>query len=136
VFAVTPATLLSWHRKLVAQVGLLGMSRSWPAADSGSRTPVGVADGGGEPDVGASAHPGRDRDVGLRCKSGDGVADPEQGGRRSGAAAGGQSWSAFLQMQAHRIVACDFFTVDTILLKRYSSSSSLNTAPVSFTRLA
>jgi len=30
-----------------------------------------------------------------------------------------ESWTTFLQAQAAAIVACDFFTVDTVLLRRY-----------------
>jgi putative transposase len=31
---------------------------------------------------------------------------------------GGQTWRQFLTMQAEAIIATDFFTVDTVLLKR------------------
>ena len=31
----------------------------------------------------------------------------------------GPSWREFLQAQAASIVACDFFTVETVLLRRY-----------------
>jgi len=30
----------------------------------------------------------------------------------------GPTWRQFLTCQAHTILACDFFTVDTVLLKR------------------
>ena len=30
-----------------------------------------------------------------------------------------ESWATFLRSQADRIVACDFFCVDTVLLRRY-----------------
>ena len=33
-------------------------------------------------------------------------------------AAAGPTWKQFLTAQAHTILACDFFTVDTVLLKR------------------
>jgi putative transposase len=34
------------------------------------------------------------------------------------ASAAGPAWRQFLSTQTHTILACDFFTVDTVLLKR------------------
>ena len=31
-----------------------------------------------------------------------------------------QSWSEFLRAQAKSVIACDFFTVETVLLRRFS----------------
>ena len=44
--------------------------------------------------------------------------DPAQRRHRRGASAIGRTWKQFLSTQAHAILACDFFTVDTVFLKR------------------
>jgi hypothetical protein len=41
----------------------------------------------------------------------------------------GPSWSQFCRMQATPVLACDFFTVDTVLLRRSYVSSSWRWAP-------
>jgi putative transposase len=90
-FFVTPATLLRWHRQLIA--------RHWtfPHARAG-RPPRGQ----------------EIRDLVLRLATDilhQAGVDPVP--RRSG-----PTWKQFLTAQAHTIIACDFFTVDTALLQR------------------
>lgn len=46
------------------------------------------------------------------------MGDPEAPRVRPRAPAGGPSWAEFLRGQAKGIVACDFFSVDTVLLRR------------------
>ncbi|MEV4511718.1 hypothetical protein AB0K00_22435 [Dactylosporangium sp. NPDC049525] len=41
----------------------------------------------------------------------------------------GPTWQQFLTTQAHTILACDFFTVDTVLLNASTSGSSSNSPP-------
>ena len=119
VFAVTPATLLAWHRRLVA--------RKWD--DTTRRRP-------GRPSTAAAirklvigiaaGHPawGHRRAPGELVKAGHPIAastvwqirhdariDPPP--RRAGPA-----WTQFLAAQAHSILAADFVHVDTVLLRR------------------
>jgi putative transposase len=117
-FFVTPATLLRWHRQLLA--------RHWtyPHAQPG-RPPV-------DREIRelvlrlATENPtwGHRRVQGELARLGHQLAastvwkilhragvDPAP--RRTG-----PTWKQFLTAQAHTILACDFFTVDTVLLKR------------------
>ncbi|MFG2084896.1 MULTISPECIES: hypothetical protein [unclassified Spirillospora] len=119
VFPVTPATILRWHRSLVA--------RKWTFTDR--RRP-------GRPSTGVSVKAlilrmarenptwGHRRIQGEPARLGYVIAastvweiwhaagiDPVP--RRAG-----PTWRQFLTAQAHAIIACDFFTVETVLLKR------------------
>ena len=119
VFPVTPATILRWHRRLVA--------RRWTYTDRlrPGRPPTSAAvkqlilrmarDNPGW---------GHRRIQGELARLGHKVApstvwqilnaagiDPAP--RRSG-----PTWRQFLSAQAHAVIACDFFTVDTVVLKR------------------
>jgi putative transposase len=117
-FFVRPETLLRWHRRLVAGAWTYphrgtGRPPARPGAAAADHPP-----GQGEPAVGLPAHQGRAapaRHAGLghrdpydlRCQR----LDPAP--RRMAT-----SWKAFLRQQAAGIVACDFFTVDTVWLRR------------------
>jgi putative transposase len=118
VFFVTPTTLLSWHRRLIA--------RHWTYP---KRLP-------GRPPVSAEL-----RALVVRIA----LENPTWGYRRihgeligldrsvaasrvwkivkragfDPSARRGQSWGAFLRVQARHVVACDFFSVDTVMLRRY-----------------
>ncbi|MFB4308620.1 hypothetical protein [Actinomadura sp. GTD37] len=119
IFPVTPATILRWHRHLVA--------RKWTYTDR--RRP-------GRPPTGVSIKTlivrlarenptwGHRRIQGELARLGHAIAastvwevlraagiDPAP--RREG-----PSWRQFLIAQAHAIIACDFLVVETVLLKR------------------
>jgi putative transposase len=118
IFLVTPATLLRWHRQLIA--------RHWayPHARPG-RPPVAAqirdlvlrlaAENStwghrrihGEP-VGLGYHIASSTVWKILRQAG---VDPAP--RRAG-----PTWKQFLTAPAHGILACDFFTVDTVFLKR------------------
>jgi hypothetical protein len=42
---------------------------------------------------------------------------------------GGSSWREFIRGQAQSIIACDFFTLDTIALRRITCCSSSSFQP-------
>jgi putative transposase len=119
IFPVTPATILRWHRDLVA--------RKWDYTDR--RRP-------GRPSTGISVKTliirmarenpawGHRRVQGELARLGYAIAastvweilhaagiDPAP--RRAG-----PTWREFLAAQAHAILACDFLVVETVLLKR------------------
>jgi putative transposase len=119
IFPVTPATILRWHRHLVA--------RKWTFSDR--RRP-------GRPSTGVSIKTlivrmarenpawGHRRIQGELARLGHAIAastvweilhaagiDPAR--RRTG-----PTWREFLAAQAHAIIACDFLVVETVLLQR------------------
>ena len=119
VFPVTPATILRWHRNLVA--------RKWDYASRRKQ---------GRPSTGTSVRTliiriarenpawGHRRIQGELARLGHAIAastvweilraagiDPAP--RRAGPA-----WREFLAAQAHAIIACDFLVAETVLLKR------------------
>jgi putative transposase len=118
IFFVTPATLLRWHRDLVARKwtyprtcpgrpstrkdirdAVLRLARENPTW--GYQRISGELAG-----TGIHVPPGTVRDILKRA-----ALDPAP--RRSG-----PSWSEFLKAQAEGIIACDLFHVDTAFLKR------------------
>src|SRR5438874_1733897 len=90
-FLVTPATLLRWHRELVR--------RRWRPTSSGSHARNSAK-------LGTKVSATSVRNI-LR-RHGLGPAP-----RRSG-----PSWTQFLRSRATRVLACDFFTVETVGLNR------------------
>src|SRR5262245_2240540 len=77
-------------------------------------------DGSSEPDLGVSAHPRRTRAAWLpdraeHCVAAAQRADMDPAPRRAEL-----TWQQFLSAQAKSMLACDFFHVDTVLLKRLS----------------
>ncbi len=114
---VTPETLLRWHRELV--------KRKWTyRAKRTGRPPI-------DPDIcelicrmarenprwGCVRIQGELRGLGIRI----GATTIRTLLRREGLGPAprrnGPSWSEFLRAQAHGILACDFFTVETVFLK-------------------
>jgi putative transposase len=119
VFPVTPATILRWHRRLVA--------RKWTYTDR--RRP-------GRPPTGtvvkklvlrmARDNPGwgHRRIQGELARLGHKIAAStvweilQAAGMDPAPRRSGPTWRQFLSAQAHGMIACDFFTVDTVVLKR------------------
>jgi putative transposase len=115
---VTPATLLRWHRQLVARRWATEPVRpDRPAIPAGLRALV-VRLASENPAWGYRRIHGELAGLGYRIGAstvwtilhGLGI-DPSP--RRAG-----PSWSEFLRTQAHAILACDFFHLDTITLHR------------------
>ena len=96
---ITPATILRWHRQLVArrrttppsQPGRPAIPAPWSSA-----WPVRIPAGGTAASTANSP------------ASATGSAPPPSG----------RSWTEFLRAQAHAILACDLFHLDTITLHR------------------
>jgi putative transposase len=118
IFLVQPETLLRWHRRMVARRWTYPTTRKGrpPVADEVQRLIVRLARE--NPRWGYQRIHGQLLRLGWRVSASSirrilrahGL-DPAP--RRAQA-----SWRSFLRQQAAGIVACDFFTVDTILLRR------------------
>jgi transposase len=119
VFDVSPETLLRWHRRLVA------WKWTYPRSPTPGRppTPVPVARL-----VVAMARQnpgwGHRRIQGELARLGHKIAYStvweilKKAGIDPAPQRSGPTWGEFLSAQAHRIIACDFLHVDTVLLHR------------------
>jgi putative transposase len=116
-FLVTPATLLRWHRRLVA--------RRWTYAGRVGQPPV-----GGEirelvlrlarenPRWGYQRIAGEINGLGLTVSATTVRKILREAGTGPAGERAGLSWRAFLRRQAQSMLAVDFFTVETISLQR------------------
>ena len=117
MFFVTPATLLRWHRDLIARRWTYPRKQSGrPATATAPRR--GGAPGEGQPALGLPAHRRRTPRPRHRiCPSTVRTilinAGLQPAPRRSG-----PTWQQFLAAQARGILAVDFLHIDTVLLKR------------------
>jgi putative transposase len=117
VFLVSPQTLLRWHRELVRRKwSYWHRSPGRPPLDPAIRGLV-VRLGRENPSWGCVRIQGELRKLGVRV----GATTIRSVLRRSGLGpaprGGGPSWAEFLRAQAHGMVACDFFTVETVWLR-------------------
>ena len=116
VFPVSPQTLLRWHRDLVR--------RKWTYNKSGGGRPriekkiqhliLTMAEE--NPRWGYMRIKGECQKLGIRVAANTIKAILLRAGLGP-APRRGPSWSEFLRAQAHGIVACDFFTVETVFLR-------------------
>ena len=138
-FMVTPQTLLRWHRELVR--------RKWTYRRRGpGRPPLGPETvelitrlGRENPRWGCVRIQGELRNLGIRV----GASTVRRILRRAGLGPAprrtGPTWSEFLRAQGRGVVACDFFTVETVWRGRSmccSSSSSRQDGSMWRVRLA
>ena len=118
VFAVTPATLLAWHRRLAAQMGLHQPTEARTAAHSSRDPETRYPHGYGQSGAGAPARARRARQARPPDRCLHRVADPSCCRDQSRARRTGPTWQQFLTAQALGILAADFVHVDTVLLRR------------------
>jgi len=130
VFLVTPSTLLRWHRELVA------LRWTYPNIGAGRR---GLDDSVVElvlrlarenPRWGHLRIVGECRTLGVRVSASSVRRILRRHGLGPAPRRGGPTWTQFLTGQARGLLACDFFTVETVALTRlYVSVRHRSPAP-------
>jgi putative transposase len=116
-FLVTPTTLLRWHRRMVA--------RRWTYGGRNGRPPIGreirelvLRLARENPRWGYQRIVGELNGLGIAVSATTVKKILRQAGLGPAGSRGGLSWRAFLRAQAQSMLAVDFFTVETIALKR------------------
>jgi putative transposase len=126
---VTPRTLLRWHRALVR--------RKWRQAPSRRGRPPVPTDvrvlvprlARENPRWGHRRISGELGRLGLRVSPSTVRRPLAHAGLAPASRRSGPGWREFLRTQAASIVACDFFTVESVFLRRYYACSSSRTQP-------
>ena len=118
VFMVRPETLLRWHRRLVARRWTYPSRR--PGRPPRTEGLVGVVVGmaGENPTWGYRRIQGELLMLGHRLAPSTVWEILRRHGLQPAPRRRGLTWSEFLRAQAQGILACDFFTVDTVWLSR------------------
>ena len=115
-FFVQPETLLRWHRDLVP--GRWSYPRRGTTGVAGRDGASGPSIGDGEPHVGIPSDPWGAGDHGCPARPLECVGHPAATRHRPTPRRSGPTWAEFLRAQATTMLACDFFTIDTVLLRR------------------
>ena len=117
-FMVKPDTLLRWHRRLVAN--------HWTDPHRPGRPPTTVETrrlilrvAQENPTWGYRRIHGELAGLGIHLAASTVWAILKHAGIDPAPRRNSESWTTFLRTQAAGIVACDFFTIDTVLLRRY-----------------
>jgi putative transposase len=116
-FVVTPATLLRWHRRLV--------TRRWTYPGRVGRPPIRreirelvLRLARENPRWGYQRIAGELQGLGFAASATTVRKLLRQAGLGPAGERAGLSWREFLRAQAHRMIAVDFFTVETVCLRR------------------
>src|ERR1035437_124980 len=115
-FVVTPATILGWHRDLVRRRWTCPKLGRPPIADQARELVLRLA--AENPRWGYLRIVGELRHLGIRVSAATVQRVLRQAGLGPAPRRGGPNWSTFLGTQAHGVLACDFFTVETTWLRR------------------
>ena len=116
-FMVSPTTLLRWHRRLVARRWTYDGRRGRPPLDAEILALV-LRLARENPRWGYQRIAGEINGLGLRVSATTVRKILHRAGLGPAGSRGGLSWRVFLRQQAQSMLAVDFFTVETISLRR------------------
>jgi transposase len=119
VFGITPDTLLRWHRRLIARRWTYpSHTRAGRPRTRASITRLVVAMARDNPGWGHRRIQGELARLGHKIAHSTVWEILKKAGIDPAPWRSGPTWGEFLFAQAHRIIACDFLHVDTVLLQR------------------
>jgi putative transposase len=117
-FLVKPDTLLRWHRRLVANHWTYPHRPGRPATVVETRRTI-IRLARENPGWGYRRIHGELARLGITIAASTVWATLKNAGIDPAPNRSSESWTTFLRAQAAGIVACDFFTIDTVMLRRY-----------------
>ncbi len=115
---VQPETLLRWHRDLVRRRWTYPHRRSGRPGIPRGTVQIVLRLAGGNPTWGYRRIHGELTTMGVRIAASSVWAILRRHGIEPSPGRTGLTWTEFLRSQASSLLACDFFTVDTVLLRR------------------
>ena len=118
VFIVTPATLLRWHRELIARRWMYPHNGREPRCLDEEVVALVVRLARENPHWGYFRIVGECRSLGVRVSATSVRRILRRHGLGPAPRRGGPSWAQFLRTQASGLLATDFFTVETVGLTR------------------
>jgi len=119
IFVVKPDTLLRWHRRLVAKHWTYPHRRPGRPRTAAETRRIIIRLAAENPTWGYRRIHGELARLGITIAASSVWAILKQAGIDPAPGRASESWTRFLRAQAAGIVACDLFTVDTVLLRRY-----------------
>ena len=118
IFLVKPDTILGWHRRLVANHWTYPHRPGRPSTAVETRRTI-IRLARENPTWGYRRIHGELARLGITIAASTVWAILKNAGIDPAPGRTSESWTTFLRAQAAGIVACDFFTVDTVMLRRY-----------------
>jgi putative transposase len=118
IFLIRPDTILGWHRRLVANHWTYPHRVGRPSTLTETRATI-IRLAHENPTWGYRRIHGELARLGITIAASTVWAILKTAGMSPAPNRAAESWTTFLRTQAAGIVACDFFTVDTVILRRY-----------------
>jgi putative transposase len=126
IFLVKPDTIVHWHRRLVAQHWTYPHRPGRPTTTLETRRTI-LRFARENPTWGYRRIHGELTQLGIHIAASTVWTILKQAGIDPAPGRNSQSWTAFLRPQAAGLVACDFFIVDTVMLRRYAPCEGCGT---------